>query len=461
MSGQGYGFLLAGKVEPQDLARVLDEVFAAGTGAVEVAPQWDADAWRWDTPVQCGYEWFSHGDIAGALHVYAGPAVPDPPSGETIARALARELGTAVLVDWRTHPWVEQVLTPGGGATFARVDDLEGDAEGCEVTATHAWVEEFPNAVVEGLPEVVRHAPLAPQGTAPRLWLWTDLICRMEAGWPPVRWYGIDMYRENLESRDELRDLEGDPELGAQLEALDARFRAVTVEDAGLEIGADPAATPWYWHRRPAVLPWRVLLPADPEAADRLWEWVLAGASGGEDLMGLDLSGAVLDGADFTESWAYDAKFAGARLVGACFYRSHLKGADLSGADATGACFVRADLDESVLRGTVLDGADLVRAELYGADLRGASLRGARILGAVLLETDLRGADLSGAVLQENSFGVTVDDSTVVAGLTGTVFGPAEHVAPDGSRTTLAGGELEDWIAARGGDVRVLTPRRP
>ncbi|MEU7725762.1 hypothetical protein AB0B78_11025 [Streptomyces sp. NPDC040724] len=45
-----------------------------------------------------------------------------------------------------------------------------------------------------------------------------------------------------------------------------------------------------------------------------------------------------------------------------------------------------------------------------------------------------------------------------MAGPTGTVFGQAEHVAEDGSRTTLAGHELEDWIRARRGDIEVLRP---
>ncbi|RST07500.1 pentapeptide repeat-containing protein [Streptomyces sp. WAC07149] len=268
------------------------------------------------------------------------------------------------------------------------------------------------------------------------------------------------MYAEDLDARDALRgsDLEGDP----RLEALDARFRAVTVDDAGHELGSDPATAPWYRLRRPAVLPWRVLLPADPEAADWLWKWVEEGAEGkpgGTDMTDLDLGGADLTGADFSSSLFIGTGLAGARLVGTCFHRTWMQRADLSGADATGACFVRAGLDEADLRGTVLDGADLVRAELYGADARGASLRGARILGADLHHTDLRGADLSGAVLRENGFKVTLDDTTRVAGLTGTVFGPAEHVASDGTRTALAGTALEDWIRARGGDVRVIAPR--
>ncbi|GLX18840.1 pentapeptide repeat-containing protein [Streptomyces lavendulae] len=462
MAGRDYGFLVAAPPDHAALGPILDAVFALGEGAVEVGPEGEADGWRWDTPVQCGITWFEPGDISCQLLLYAGEAVQDPPSDETVARALARGLGTAVLTDHRSLPWIYHVFTPGGGSTLASVEDLDGeDAPALRVTATQAGVAAFPDAAVHGLPEVVRTMPFAPRGTDPRLWAWADLIGRMEAGgWPPLRWYGADMYAEDLDARDALRgsDLEGDP----RLEALDARFRAVTVDDAGQELGSDPATAPWYRLRRPAVLPWRVLLPADPEAADWLWKWVEEGAEGkpgGTDMTDLDLGGADLTGADFSSSLFIGTGLAGARLVGTCFHRTWMQRADLSGADATGACFVRAGLDEADLRGTVLDGADLVRAELYGADARGASLRGARILGADLHHTDLRGADLSGAVLRENGFKVTLDDTTRVAGLTGTVFGPAEHVASDGTRTALAGTALEDWIRARGGDVRVIAPR--
>ncbi|WP_306463753.1 pentapeptide repeat-containing protein [Streptomyces sp. WAC07061] len=462
MAGRDYGFLVAAPPDPAALGPVLDAVFGLGAGAVEVGPEGETEGWRWDTPVQCGITWFGPGDLSCQLTVYAAPDVADPPCEEAVARALARGLGTAVLTDHATQPWLHHVHTPGGGSTLAAVEDLDGeDHPALRVTTTQAGVAAFPDAAVRGLPEAVRTLPFAPRGTDPRLWAWADLIGRMEAGgWPPLRWYGADMYAEDLDARDALRgsELEGDP----RLEALDARFRAVTVDDAGHELGSDPATAPWYRLRRPAVLPWRVLLPADPEAADWLWKWVEEGAEGkpgGTDMSGLDLSGADLTGADFSSSLFCGTELAGARLTGTDFYRTHLQDADLSGADATGACFVRAGLDGADLRGTVLDGADLVRAELYGADARGASLRGARILGAHLYGTDLRGADLSGAVLRENGFKVTLDDDTRVAGLTGTVFGPAEHVAADGTRTALAGTALEDWIRARGGDVRVIAPR--
>ncbi|MGW7314458.1 pentapeptide repeat-containing protein [Streptomyces sp. NPDC054854] len=111
-----------------------------------------------------------------------------------------------------------------------------------------------------------------------------------------------------------------------------------------------------------------------------------------------------------------------------------------------------------------LTGLDLGGAVLSGADFSvtlftGARLRGARVLGAVLLDTDLRGADLAGAELRENLFEVILDDRTRVAGLTGTVFGPATPTASDGTRRSLAGSALEEWIRARGGDVRVIEPR--
>ncbi|MFF7080337.1 pentapeptide repeat-containing protein [Streptomyces lavendulae] len=458
LSGTAYGFLVAGRPEAGELARVLGAALGVSAVGVEVGPEGESDGWRWDTPVQCGIRRYARGDLPYSLEVYAGPSVPGVPGTAEVGRALARGLGMTVLTDFGdVLPWIARVLTPTGGETFARVEEPEDpESSGLRVTATQARADAFPHAGVHGLPELVRAAPAAPAGTDRRLWSWADLICRMEADWPPLRWYGLDEYRRDLAARDALSDLEGHPEL----DALDARFRAVTVADGGEEIGPGPAAGAWYWHRRPAVLPWRVLPPADPEAADRLWEWVRegAGAHGGTDMAGLDLGGAVLDGADFAESWFAGTRLAGARLVGTEFYRAHLAGADLSGADATGACFVRADLDGADLRGAVLDGADLVRAELYGTDARGARLRGARILGASLLDTDLRGADLSGAELRENSFCVLLDDSTQVAGLTGTVFGPATLTAPDGTRHPLSGRDLEDWLRARGADVRAITP---
>ncbi|NXY96854.1 pentapeptide repeat-containing protein [Streptomyces sp. BR123] len=201
------------------------------------------------------------------------------------------------------------------------------------------------------------------------------------------------------------------------------------------------------------------MLPADPEATRQVQEWL---AEEGYSLYGIehDFRGADLAGGDFSGSWFTQADLAGVRLAGASFYRADLQSADLTGADLTGADLVRANLDEAVLRSARLDGAKMSRASLCDVDASGASFRGTNILGASLLDTDMRGADLTDAVLYENFFEIKVDDSTVVRGLTGTVFGPITVFSGESSRE-LAGAELESWINARGGQIEVVPPRRP
>lgn len=201
------------------------------------------------------------------------------------------------------------------------------------------------------------------------------------------------------------------------------------------------------------------VFPGDPEAARQLQEWL---ASEEYNLNGMrcDFRGADLSGGDFSNAWFTDAVLAGVRLVEASFYRADLQSADLTGADLTGADLVKANLDEAVLRSARLDGADLVGASLCDVDASGASFRGTRFLGASLIDTDLRGADLSDAVFDENLFEIKVDDSTVVRGLTGTVFGPITVFSGESSRE-VAEAELEAWVGARGGQVQVIPPRRP
>ncbi len=199
-------------------------------------------------------------------------------------------------------------------------------------------------------------------------------------------------------------------------------------------------------------------LPTDPEAARQLQEWL---ASEEYNLYGVehDFRGADLSGGNFSNAWFTEAVLAGVRCVGASFYRADLQSADLTGADLTGADLVKANLDEAVLRSARLDGADMVGASLCDVDASGAGFRGTRFLGASLLDIDMRGADLTDAVLDENFFEVKVDDTTVVRGLTGTVFGPITVFSGESSRE-LAGAELEAWIGERGGQVRVIPPRR-
>ncbi|WP_239079586.1 pentapeptide repeat-containing protein [Streptomyces sp. SID7909] len=115
-------------------------------------------------------------------------------------------------------------------------------------------------------------------------------------------------------------------------------------------------------------------------------------------------------------------------------------------------------------RGADLSGGDFSNcwftdAALVGVRLVGASL-GTRFIGAELLDTDMKDSDLSDAVAEENYFEIKMDETTVLRGLTGTVFGPITVISDDSSHQ-VGGAELEAWISARGGQVQVIPPRRP
>lgn len=171
-----------------------------------------------------------------------------------------------------------------------------------------------------------------------------------------------------------------------------------------------------------------------------LWEIVNEGAAG-RDLRGVDLSWAILPGANLRE-----AKLNGGRLCYADLRGADLAGADLRDADLRGANLERADLrgtnlaganlkvtnlqktlvdDQTVmddidgwlvweivnegapgrdLRGidlslAVLPGSNLSKANLSGASLRQAKLGGGDLRGADLTYADLRDSDLCGARL--------------------------------------------------------------
>ncbi|MFI1285029.1 hypothetical protein ACH4U5_30460 [Streptomyces sp. NPDC020858] len=279
-----YGLLTAGQADPEVIARVLAEAFGVPLASVDVSPASEMENRNWDATVTCEYEVFS-GDLACQLSVYGAEEVAPQPSEDDLAAVLARELATPVLISWGTLPWIRKVVTPQGEVTFARVEDPEDEGAGCRVYATEAPVVEFAGARVEGFPEVVRDLPAAtpladglfpdvdPHSAAGKIrtlvWGWEALISRMVAGWPPSRWYGAEMYREDLENRDRLgavlTELTAD-ELAFVVIALlelDARFRDFTVDDDGeglaevLRLDAQNfSSSPWYWRRRPATPPW-------------------------------------------------------------------------------------------------------------------------------------------------------------------------------------------------------------
>jgi hypothetical protein len=120
--------------------------------------------------------------------------------------------------------------------------------------------------------------------------------------------------------------------------------------------------------QRQIVLDW-----AEAEERGDLSEFQLAG----QNLRGVDVSGAVMVRTNLTR----------ADLTGAKLIKTELSGGDLSRAQA-----VRADLSRAVL-----DEADLTYANLNYAKLESASLRHALLTRANLTGANLSGAELGGA----------------------------------------------------------------
>lgn len=121
-------------------------------------------------------------------------------------------------------------------------------------------------------------------------------------------------------------------------------------------------------------------------------------------LQQVDLSGAILRGADLRGAFLSEANLKGADLRRAFLSEANLSGADLRGAILSGAILWGANLKGAglslaFLRGAILSGANLGQADLWEANLSGANLSEANLSGAILWEADLIEANLSGANL--------------------------------------------------------------
>ena len=106
----------------------------------------------------------------------------------------------------------------------------------------------------------------------------------------------------------------------------------------------------------------------------------------GIPLVGVDVSGAFLQGLHLTK----------ANLL-----RSDFSAADLRDADLTGANFDDAHLVSANFRGSKLNHCNLRGADLEQSDMTGADLAGADLTGAKLSEADLHNANLDGIHWQE------------------------------------------------------------
>jgi hypothetical protein len=106
---------------------------------------------------------------------------------------------------------------------------------------------------------------------------------------------------------------------------------------------------------------------------------------------GVDLTRAVLSGADLGSLNLHEARFDEALLVKAWLLESNLERAS----------FQKAHLEEAWCAGTNFEGVDFRGASLARANLRGCDCRGANFQGADLEEANLCGANLCGADLTD------------------------------------------------------------
>lgn len=106
-----------------------------------------------------------------------------------------------------------------------------------------------------------------------------------------------------------------------------------------------------------------------------------------------DLSGAVLNGADFHNTLLMDANLQMTNCREADFSFANLKGANLMCADLGGADLSGANLTEADLRLADLRWADLTGVNFTGADLRGANLGGLHLRDVTF--KDAKGLDLA------------------------------------------------------------------
>jgi len=115
-------------------------------------------------------------------------------------------------------------------------------------------------------------------------------------------------------------------------------------------------------------------------------------------LVGVDVSGAFLQG----------IQLHGARLSRCNFAGTDLRNSDFDSADMSDANLRGANFRESALRGVQFEDADLTDADLWGADLRGANLSRTILEKADLSRTNLANLKWSGIreLKGANIFGV-------------------------------------------------------
>jgi len=261
------------ELESSALRQALAGLLVMADGAVDVTDlDGDQEVRRWDAPVLCTYRVLPPGDLALELEVQ----IEDETAGELDERALAQGLAarTATSVLYPA-PDIELdsaylVATADGRTVRCRLETIDSDEDTTyRVDMVEEAVPDLPRATVEPLPEVLDHEPLptpvsdaflatCPTGTTSSvegrvhyaLRVWERLARRLETERNPAKRYREDLFRRDLEARDDLErlvhQLDGAHAKGLRsaVADIDRVFRAHTVSGPG----RDPEH--WWRHRR-------------------------------------------------------------------------------------------------------------------------------------------------------------------------------------------------------------------
>ncbi|WP_306189564.1 hypothetical protein [Streptomyces sp. MK5] len=268
--------------EPAVLRAALAGLLAVPEEAVDVAEtDGDQEGRDWEAPVLCTYRRLPPGDLSLELDVTVEERIAGRLTEGVLAQRLAVSTGGSVLYPSEIElPSAYWVAVPDGRSVRCRLEAVDhGDDTGYRVGAVEERVEDLPGASVEILPEILdrQHidTPVAdaflsgyPTGTTATveghvhyaLRVWERLARRLESDWLPSGRYRHDLFRRDLEARDDLADalaVVSAPhaeELRTAVAQLDAVFAEHTEDDADGKTGEK--ADGWWWHRRPRSIPW-------------------------------------------------------------------------------------------------------------------------------------------------------------------------------------------------------------
>ncbi|AVH22119.1 pentapeptide repeat-containing protein [Nocardia cyriacigeorgica] len=180
---------------------------------------------------------------------------------------------------------------------------------------------------------------------------------------------------------------------------------------------------------------------------------------GGTAAYGQRFHSADLSGGDFSNCQMNGSSFRGAIIRDAVFYRSDLSETDFTGADLARSRIARVEWDYADLAHADLRSCSISKTSFYRTNMRSSNLSEAALIDCNLINTDLRGANLRGARFEACALEILLDGTTLIEGMTGTAYGPAQVL--DGSESrALSGRQLEEWLNSRGAAVRILVPGR-